>query len=110
MSGKGTNIPDMPIEIAEFFGSMINMDAPRHTRLRLIVNRSFTPRQVARIEDQVQVKADAIVDRIADQGGCDFVSEIAAALPLEIICDMMGIPPSNYRRGLRAHQHHPGSR
>ncbi|MGZ4710791.1 MAG: cytochrome P450, partial [Acidimicrobiales bacterium] len=76
----------------------INMDAPRHTRLRLIVNRSFTPRQVARIEDQVQVKAAEIVDRIAGEGGCDFVSEIAAALPLEIICDMMGIPPSNYRR------------
>ncbi len=98
VSGKGTNVPDMPIEIAEFFGSMINMDAPRHTRLRLIVNRSFTPRQVARIEDQVQVKAAEIIDRIADEGGCDFVSEIAAALPLEIICDMMGIPPSNYRR------------
>ncbi|MGZ4695021.1 MAG: cytochrome P450, partial [Acidimicrobiales bacterium] len=39
VSGQGTNIPDMPMEIAEFFGSMINMDAPRHTRLRLIVNR-----------------------------------------------------------------------
>ena len=39
ISGAGTNIPDMPVEIAEFFGSMINMDAPRHTRLRLIVNR-----------------------------------------------------------------------
>ena len=98
VSGQGTNIPDMPIEIAEFFGSMINMDAPRHTRLRLIVNRAFTPRQVGRIEDQVQAKATAIVERVAGQGGCDFVSEIAAALPLEIICDMMGIPPSQYQR------------
>ncbi len=98
MSGQGTNIPDMPIEIAEFFGSMINMDAPRHTRLRLIVNRSFTPRQVARIEDQVQRKAAEIIDRVAGRGECDFVSEIAAALPLEIICDMMGIPPSSYQR------------
>ncbi len=53
----------MPVEIAEFFGSMINMDAPRHTRLRLIVNRAFTPRQVARIDEQVQAKAEAIVDR-----------------------------------------------
>jgi cytochrome P450 len=98
VSGRGTNIPDMPIEIAEFFGSMINMDAPRHTRLRLIVNRSFTPRQVARIEDQVQAKAEAIVARVAPLGGCDFVSEIAAALPLEIICDMMGIPSASYHR------------
>jgi cytochrome P450 len=98
ISGQGTNIPDMPQPIAEFFGSMINMDAPRHTRLRLIVNRSFTPRQVARIEDQVQHKAEAIVERVADRGGCDFVSEIAAALPLEIICEMMGIPPTSNQR------------
>ena len=96
ISGAGTNIPDLPIEIAEFFGSMINMDAPRHTRLRLIVNRSFTPRQVARIEEQVQTKADAIVDRVAAMGECDFVTDIAAKLPLEIICDMIGIPPSEY--------------
>jgi methyl-branched lipid omega-hydroxylase len=98
VSGQGTNIMDLPVEIAEFMGSMINMDAPRHTRLRLIVNRAFTPRQVARIEDQVQAKAAVIIDRVADQGGCDFVSEIAAALPLEIICDMMGVPASNYQR------------
>ena len=53
VSGQGTTIPDMPMEIAEFFGSMINMDAPRHTRLRLIVNRAFTPKRVAQIDDQV---------------------------------------------------------
>ncbi|MGZ4759435.1 MAG: cytochrome P450 [Acidimicrobiales bacterium] len=98
VSGQGTNIPDMPMEIAEFFGSMINMDAPRHTRLRLIVNRAFTPRRVARIDDQVQAKAEAIVAGVAERGECDFVSEIAAKLPLEIICDMMGIPPSEYQR------------
>jgi cytochrome P450 len=97
-SAPSANIPDMPVEIAEFFGSMINMDAPRHTRLRLIVNRAFTPRQVARIDDQVQQKAEAIVKSVAGQGECDFVSEIAARLPLEIICDMMGIPPSEYQR------------
>jgi cytochrome P450 len=98
ISGAGTNIPDLPIEIAEFFGSIINMDAPRHTRLRLIVNRSFTPRQVARIEEQVQAKAEAIVERVAELGECDFVSEVAARLPLEIICDMLGIPSSQYQR------------
>ena len=98
ISGQGTSVPDMPVEIAEFFGSMINMDAPRHTRLRLIVNRAFTPRQVARIDDQVQQKAAAIVQAVAPNGECDFVSEIAARLPLEIICDMMGIPSSQYQR------------
>jgi cytochrome P450 len=47
---------------------------------------------VARIEESVRVQAKEIVDRVASMGECDFVSEIAAALPLQIICDMMGIP------------------
>ncbi|MEI7593619.1 MAG: cytochrome P450 [Actinomycetes bacterium] len=98
VSGQGTNIPDMPLEIAEFFGSMINMDAPRHTRLRLIVNRAFTPRQVARIDADVAQKAEAIVNSVAERGECDFVTDIAARLPLEVICEMMGIPPSQYQR------------
>ena len=98
VSGKGSNISDLPIELAEFFGSMINMDAPRHTKLRLIVNRGFTPRMVAGVEGTVRDKARKIINAVAEKGECDFVAEIAAALPLEIICDMMGIPASDYRR------------
>lgn len=97
-SGQGTNIPDLPVEIAEFFGSMINMDAPRHTRLRMIVNRSFTPRMVNRIDADVQHKARAIVADIAEQGSCDVVTDLAARLPLEIICEMMGIPRDTWQR------------
>ena len=97
-SGKGTNIPDIPVEISEFMGSMINMDAPRHTRLRLIVNKSFTPRMVQRIDDDVRDKARAIVARVADRGSCDIVSEIAGPLPLQIICEMMGIPEEQWLR------------
>jgi cytochrome P450 len=92
-SAPASTIGDMPAEIAEWLGSMINMDAPKHTKLRLIVNRGFTPRQVAKIEESVRVQAKDIVDRVSELGGeCDFVTEVAAALPLQIICDMMGIP------------------
>ncbi len=98
VSGQGTNISDLPIELLEFFGSMINMDAPRHTKLRLLVNKGFTPRMIGRVEDMVRQRAREIVDRVAPRGECDFVAEIAAALPLEIICDMIGVPPSDYRR------------
>ena len=91
-SAPTSTVGDIPVEIAEWLGSIINMDAPKHTRLRLIVNRGFTPRQVAGIEESVRQQAREIVDRVADRGECDFVSEIAAALPLQVICDMMGIP------------------
>ena len=97
-SSPGTNIGDIPPEIAEWLGSMINMDAPKHTKLRLIVNRGFTPRQVAGIEDTVREQARDIVDRVAEMGECDFVHEVAAALPLQIICDMLGIPRSDTPR------------
>jgi len=98
-SAPSINIGDIPPEIAEWLGSMINMDAPKHTKLRLIVNRGFTPRQVAKIEENVREQAREIVDRVVDlDGECDFVSEIAAALPLQIICDMLGIPRSETKR------------
>jgi methyl-branched lipid omega-hydroxylase len=95
-SGRGgTNIGDIPQEIAEFLGSMINMDAPQHTKLRMVVNRGFTPRQVAKIEQSVRDRAREIVDRISEKGEVNFVEEVASALPLQIICDMMGIPEAD---------------
>jgi cytochrome P450 len=93
-SGKGSNIPDLPEAFNEFFGSMINMDDPKHGRLRRIVSRGFTPRALGKLEEQVQRRAKQTIDRVIDKGSCDFVTEIAAPLPLEIICDMMGIPDS----------------
>ncbi|MGW0480031.1 cytochrome P450 [Nonomuraea sp. NPDC003214] len=98
-SGEGgaTNIPDMPAEFAEYFGSMINMDDPRHARLRRIVSRAFTPKMIKQFETDVESAAVKIVDDLLAKGpGCDFVTEVAARLPLKIICDMMGIPERDY--------------
>jgi cytochrome P450 len=53
---------------------------------------------VAHTEAAVRLKARRIVNAVCERGECDFVADIAAALPLEIICEMMGIPPSDYRR------------
>jgi cytochrome P450 len=94
-SGQGVNITDMPAELNEMLGSMINMDAPRHTKLRLLVNKGFTPKMVARIEDYVHDIAREVVRDVAAKGSCDFVTEVAAPLPLRIICDMLGIPRSD---------------
>ncbi|TMD50708.1 MAG: cytochrome P450 [Chloroflexi bacterium] len=87
---------DQPEMFTEFFGSMIAMDDPRHGRLRRIVAAGFTPRMLKQLEDQVQVAASQIVDDVAPTGECDFVTEVAAKLPLKIICDMMGVPKSDY--------------
>jgi cytochrome P450 len=100
-SQGATSIPDLPAEFNEFFGSMINMDDPRHARLRRIVSRSFTPKMIKKFEDDVEVAAAQVVTDLVDTGPCDFVEHVAARLPLKIICDMMGIDDSHYDMVLR---------
>ncbi|MFC4061097.1 cytochrome P450 [Planomonospora corallina] len=98
-SGRGAvNVQDLPVEFNEYFGSMINMDDPRHARLRRIVSRAFTPKMINQFEADVQAEATRIVDDLLVKGpGCDFVTEVAARLPLKIICDMMGIPEEHHQ-------------
>ncbi|RSN52277.1 cytochrome P450 [Actinomadura sp. WAC 06369] len=97
-SGRGTiSIPDMPGDLHEYFGSMINMDDPRHAKIRRIVSRAFSPRMIQRFEDKVEAVAAELVDGIAaGRGTGDFVQDVAARLPLKIICDMMGIGEEHY--------------
>ena len=96
-SGQGTNIPDMPTEFLEFLGSMINMDDPKHARMRRIVSRGFTPRQLDEMKGDVEATATGIVNDVIERGEGDFVTDVAATLPLRIIVDMMGIPRSQER-------------
>ena len=96
-SGAGTNIPDLPPEFNDFFGSMINMDDPRHARLRKLVSAGFTPRMLQRNVEDVDAAAKTIIHRLQEAGpGCDFVTACAAWLPVKTICDMMGIPESQH--------------
>ncbi len=93
-SAQGITILDSPPEFNEFFGSMIALDDPRHARLRKVVSAGFTPRMLSQLEEGVQVQAALIVDEIAERGECDFIVDVAARLPLKIVCDLMGIPDS----------------
>jgi cytochrome P450 len=101
-SARGaTSLVDLPPEFNEYFGSMINMDDPRHARLRRIVSRAFTPKMIKKFEDDVQRAAAVIVDDLLETGPCDFVSHVSARLPLKIICDMMGIGDEHFDMVLR---------
>jgi cytochrome P450 len=96
-----TSIEDLPAEVTEYFGSMINMDDPRHARLRRIVSRAFTPRMLAKFEEDVRRAAAVIVDDLLEAGPCDFVEQVSARLPLKIICEMMGVGDEHYARVLK---------
>ena len=90
------SVLDLPVEMNEFFGSMISMDDPRHARLRKIVAGTFTPRMLAKILDDVEKTAKTVIDSVIEKGEIDFVAEVATRFPLLVICDMMGIPLSEY--------------
>jgi len=98
-SASGITIGDQNPELAEYFGSMIAMDDPRHTRLRNIVRSAFTPRVLAMIEDSVRERARRLVEAMVanhPDGKAELVTEFSGPLPLQIICDMMGIPEEDH--------------
>ena len=102
LSGPGAvSIMDIPPEMVEYFSGMISTDNPKHARLRRIVSNAFNPRTVRAIEESIDTVATQTIDAALKNGTGDFVRDIAAPFPLQIICDMMGVPPSEYETVLR---------
>jgi methyl-branched lipid omega-hydroxylase len=101
-SSPSITINDANPELSEYFGSMIVMDDPKHLRLRNIVSRAFTPKVVARTEASVRDRARRLVETMIaehpDGKGGEVVAELAGPLPLQVICDMMGIPESDHQQ------------
>jgi cholest-4-en-3-one 26-monooxygenase len=88
--------PDMPFDTRGVL--MLDMDPPKHTRYRLLVNKGFTPRMIGLIEQALQHRATLIVDNVIEQGEADFVEDIAAELPLQAIAEIMGVPQEDRRK------------
>jgi cytochrome P450 family 142 subfamily A polypeptide 1 len=74
---------------------MIDFDAPEHVRRRRLVSAGFTPGRVREMEDHVRRICDDVIDRVCELGSCDFVTDIAAPLPLAVIGDMLGVDPAD---------------
>src|SRR6476661_6338634 len=91
----GVVVLEEPTEQANFEQGgnlMLTMDAPEHTRYRKLVNRGFTPRQIGALEDRIREQANRILDEVIEQGETDFVVDVAAELPLQVIAEMLGVP------------------
>lgn len=91
LSGEGIVMESMPQELLDAGQGFIAMDPPRHTKIRRLLSSAFTPKQVARINDQISANARRIVDDLSSKGEADFVTDCAALVPLHNICDMLGI-------------------
>jgi cytochrome P450 len=80
---------------------LVVTDPPRHTQLRALVNKAFTPRVVASLEPYVQEIVDSILEVLRERESCDFASEVAARIPFTVICQLLGVPEED--RGALSH-------
>jgi cholest-4-en-3-one 26-monooxygenase len=71
---------------------LVCTDPPRHTQLKALVNKAFTPRVVASLELYVRSVVNRLVDDISSRGECDFAREVAARVPFTVICELLGVP------------------
>ena len=84
-----------PENLASLQLMMLNMDPPMHTRYRRLVSKGFTPRMIRDLGEKVVTATDQIIDSVCKTGSADFVEQISAELPLQVIADLMGVPQSD---------------
>jgi cytochrome P450 len=93
----GTSLMDLTPEQVQSRMSMLDSDPPRHTRLRNIVNKAFTPRAVNAYEDRIRSLFKEVLDAELVPGELDFVDAVAVELPMRILCELMGVPLEDRR-------------
>ena len=93
--------PGAPPDDAVFLRQLLNMNPPEHGGYRAVVNRRFTPRAVQKLAAQIDQVAAEVLDGIVDATECDFVTEVAAKLPLAVIAEMFGIPRADWQMMFR---------
>lgn len=87
----GTLIQDLPVA-----GVVLNMmDDPRHARIRRLVSKGLTPRTVRRLESELRRRAAVLLDAVPEGEPVDFLTEVAAELPMQMICILLGVPESD---------------
>ncbi|MHB8430329.1 MAG: cytochrome P450 [Acidimicrobiales bacterium] len=90
-TGGGTILEDLPVGSAA--GVLLNMmDDPRHRQIRRLVTPSVSPRALARMEQEIQLRARRLVDSVIERGSCDLLVDIAAELPIQAVAALLGVP------------------
>lgn len=90
--------------------SILNQDPPAHNRARRLVSKAFTPRMIAMLVEDIDRRAHDVVAAVRDRGECEFVEEIAGQVPVQMICEMIGLEPELWPRMFEASNDLIGSR
>lgn len=90
--------PNEPPNDGPFAGArtMLFSDPPMHTRLRRLVSRDFTPRRIRELEPRIRAIASELIDAAARKGELEVMAQVANALPVMVIAEMLGVPPEHY--------------
>ena len=72
--------------------SLVFRDAPDHTRIRKLFQHAFTPKALAALKPRIAALIKGYLDQLEDAGGMEIVSEFSFKLPVEVVCDMLGVP------------------
>ncbi len=99
-SGGRTTTGELREPGSEAADILVVTDPPRHTQLRALLNKAFTPRVVAGLEPYVQRTVDGILESL-DEQRCDFATDVAAQIPFNVICELLGVPSED--RGALSH-------
>jgi cholest-4-en-3-one 26-monooxygenase len=92
-SARGTNIFDLdPEGLRHIQSFLINMDPPQHVKHRRLVQKGFTPRQVKPLEPRIRELCGKLIDQLVHRDECDLVADLAAELPMQVICELVGVP------------------
>lgn len=91
----GANLEDLDEEQRKARQSMLETDPPRHTRLRGLVSKWFTPKSVAQYEGLVRQLTRIILDEALQHKEFDFIDKIAAQLPIQVLARILGVPPED---------------
>lgn len=102
-SGQGFQFEEVPEDILDAAGSFLGMDDPRHAKLRKLVSLAFTPKQVAKIREQIKNQARLIVDGLLTKPEGDFVEAVSKRLPMWTVYEMMGLESQSDREEAAHH-------
>ncbi|MFF9350132.1 cytochrome P450 [Streptomyces sp. NPDC014734] len=91
-SKEWRGLVDRPEGDDPIYANMLELDAPRHTRLRKLVTREFTARRVEALRPRVQQITDELLDAMLPAGRADLVDALAFPLPITVICELIGVP------------------
>ncbi|MEX2206300.1 MAG: cytochrome P450 [Myxococcota bacterium] len=86
------------VDYTDQLPTLLSLDPPRHTEMRRRVLHAFTPKVVRELEPGMRAIVRATFERVAALGACDFVQDVVRPLPLEIVCDILGVPDDDRAR------------